>query len=131
MNAARKRIILAGGFVRHPVPSAARLASRMVSHVSPTLLVRLIYLYARIARIRYRYAPEVLGGIEVAQQQPGGANLPPVRVAYLLLTNFAWCFSCWRQISAQKLSARGTARHSSGESLGFGEHLPLAKAMST
>ncbi len=67
--AARQRfqvhgIILAGGFGRHPAGWGVWLAHKLTGNVSPTLLTRLIALYAYFARVRYRYAPEVLSGME-------------------------------------------------------------------
>lgn len=55
-----KGLILAGGFALHPVPVAVRLASRLARDVPPPLMTRLLQLYARVFRLRYRRAPEVL-----------------------------------------------------------------------
>jgi pimeloyl-ACP methyl ester carboxylesterase len=57
-------IILAGGFARHPMQWAARLAERVMGGISLSLLVRLMFGYARIARFRYRRSPETLAGIQ-------------------------------------------------------------------
>ena len=56
-------IILAGGFVRHPAQWGVRVAERVTGGVSLTLLTRILFGYAKIARFRYRHAPEVLTGI--------------------------------------------------------------------
>lgn len=56
-------VILAGGFVRYPARWAVRLAERLTKGISLTLLTRLLFGYAKIARSRYRHSPEVLGDI--------------------------------------------------------------------
>jgi pimeloyl-ACP methyl ester carboxylesterase len=66
---ARKRfqvegVILAGGFVRHPMRWGVRLAERLTGGVSLSLLTRILFGYAKVARYRYRRAPEVLASIQ-------------------------------------------------------------------
>jgi pimeloyl-ACP methyl ester carboxylesterase len=56
-------VVLAGGFVRHPLQWGVRLAERLAGAVSLTLLTRILFGYAKIARYRYRYAPETLASI--------------------------------------------------------------------
>jgi pimeloyl-ACP methyl ester carboxylesterase len=56
-------LILAGGFVRHPMRRGVRLAERLVGSISLGLLTRLIFGYARVARFRFRREPEVLAAI--------------------------------------------------------------------
>jgi pimeloyl-ACP methyl ester carboxylesterase len=56
-------LILAGGFVRHPVIWAVRLAGR-VSGAIPLWFVKLFCVgYARYARLRHKHAPETLASI--------------------------------------------------------------------
>jgi pimeloyl-ACP methyl ester carboxylesterase len=56
-------LILAGGFVRHPVIWAVRLAGR-VSRAIPLRCVKLFCVaYARYARLRHRSAPETLASV--------------------------------------------------------------------
>ena len=56
-------LILAGGFVRHPVIWAVRMAGR-VSSAIPMLFVKLFCVgYARYARFRHKRAPETLASI--------------------------------------------------------------------
>ncbi len=56
-------LVLAGGFVRHPVIWAVRLAKR-VSGAIPLRLVKLLCVgYARYARFRHRRAPETYASI--------------------------------------------------------------------
>ncbi|HWH70624.1 MAG TPA: alpha/beta hydrolase [Candidatus Sulfotelmatobacter sp.] len=67
--AARKRfelqgLILAGGFVRHPARWGVRLAERVCGGVSLTLLTRVLFGYAKVARFRFQHSPEVLRGVE-------------------------------------------------------------------
>jgi pimeloyl-ACP methyl ester carboxylesterase len=57
-------IILAGGFARHPMRWAVRMAERILGGISLSLLVRLMFGYARVARFRYRRSPETLAGIQ-------------------------------------------------------------------
>jgi pimeloyl-ACP methyl ester carboxylesterase len=56
--------ILAGGFVQHPVRAGVRLAEKCTGGISLGLITRMLFAYARIARFRYRHAPEVLTGID-------------------------------------------------------------------
>jgi pimeloyl-ACP methyl ester carboxylesterase len=65
---ARKRfavrgVILAGGFVRHPLPWGVRLAEWLCGRISLALLRRMLLGYARLARLRYRHEPEVLAAV--------------------------------------------------------------------
>jgi pimeloyl-ACP methyl ester carboxylesterase len=67
--AARKQleiegVILAGGFVRHPIRAGVRLAERIANGIPLSLLVRIMFGYAKIARFRYRHSPETLAGIQ-------------------------------------------------------------------
>jgi pimeloyl-ACP methyl ester carboxylesterase len=57
-------VILAGGFVKHPLRWAARLAERLTGRVSNAWFVRFIFGYAKIARFRYRRSPETLAKID-------------------------------------------------------------------
>jgi pimeloyl-ACP methyl ester carboxylesterase len=57
-------VILAGGFVRHPMQWGVRLADIILGGVSLSLLTRLMFGYAKAARFRYRHAPETLVTIE-------------------------------------------------------------------
>lgn len=56
-------IVLAGGFVRHPMRWAARLAQHLLNGLPLRLLVRLMFGYDRIARIRYRRSRQTLAGV--------------------------------------------------------------------
>ena len=57
-------IVLAGGFVKHPFRWAARLAEKISGRLSFSLLVWLIFIFAKIARFRFRHAPESLATID-------------------------------------------------------------------
>lgn len=57
-------VVLAGGFVRHPARWAARLAERVTGRIPLSLMVRIMFGYARIARFRYRRSPATLAGIQ-------------------------------------------------------------------
>lgn len=56
-------LILAGGFVRHPVLWAVRAARRVVAQLPLPWLRLWLSLYARFARFRHRHAPETLAAI--------------------------------------------------------------------
>ncbi len=56
-------VILAGGFVRHPLRWAVRLAEKLTGRISDAMVVRLIFAYAKIARFRYRRSPETLANL--------------------------------------------------------------------
>ncbi len=57
-------VILAGGFVKHPMRRAARLAEKLTGKMSNALFVRIIFGYAKVARFRYRRSPETLATID-------------------------------------------------------------------
>jgi pimeloyl-ACP methyl ester carboxylesterase len=57
-------LILANGFVRHPVIWGVRLAKLICSGVSLTWLTRFLYVYAKYARFRHRHAPETMASIQ-------------------------------------------------------------------
>jgi pimeloyl-ACP methyl ester carboxylesterase len=57
-------VILAGGFVRHPMRWGVRLAERLTGGLSLSLLTHILFGYAKVARYRYRRAPEVLTSIQ-------------------------------------------------------------------
>jgi pimeloyl-ACP methyl ester carboxylesterase len=56
-------VILAGGFVRHPMRRGVRLAERLCGGMSLRLLTGILFGYARVARFRFRHAPDVLANI--------------------------------------------------------------------
>jgi pimeloyl-ACP methyl ester carboxylesterase len=67
--AARKRfdiegIILAGGFVRHPLCWGVRLSERIAGSISLGLLTQILFGYARLARVRFETSPEALAEIK-------------------------------------------------------------------
>jgi pimeloyl-ACP methyl ester carboxylesterase len=57
-------IILAGGFVKHPMRWAVWLAEKFTGRISTALFVRIVFGYAKIARFRYRHSPETLATID-------------------------------------------------------------------
>ncbi len=59
-----KGLILAGGFVRHPVRWGARLAERMVGDASLDAITRILFGYAKVSRLRFRRSPETIAGIQ-------------------------------------------------------------------
>jgi pimeloyl-ACP methyl ester carboxylesterase len=65
-------LILAGGFVRHPMPWAARLVRRLSGGLSQGLISLVLSGYARVAHFRYRRSPEVQASIRefIARRTP-------------------------------------------------------------
>lgn len=57
-------IILAGGFVKHPIRAGVRLAERTGRGISLRLLTRIMFGYAKVARFRYRHSPETRADIQ-------------------------------------------------------------------
>jgi pimeloyl-ACP methyl ester carboxylesterase len=57
-------VILAGGFVKHPMRWGVRLAERLCGGIALALLTHIMFGYAKVARFRYRNAPEVLANIK-------------------------------------------------------------------
>ena len=57
-------LILAGGFARHPMRWGVRLAERVCGDISLSLMTRILFGYARVARFRFRNSPETQAGIE-------------------------------------------------------------------
>jgi pimeloyl-ACP methyl ester carboxylesterase len=56
-------VILAGGFLRHPMPRGARVAERLVSRIPLALVKPIVSVYKVIAQLRYRRSPEVLSDL--------------------------------------------------------------------
>jgi pimeloyl-ACP methyl ester carboxylesterase len=57
-------VVLAGGFVRHPLLWGVRLAVRVGQDIPLVLLVRLLLGYAKLMRNRRRDAPETVASLE-------------------------------------------------------------------
>jgi pimeloyl-ACP methyl ester carboxylesterase len=57
-------LILAGGFVQHPMRWGARFAERVVGGVSLRLVTTVIFGYSKIARFRFRNAPETMADLD-------------------------------------------------------------------
>jgi pimeloyl-ACP methyl ester carboxylesterase len=57
-------VILAGGFVRHPMRRGVRLAERLCGSLPLRLLTGILFSYAKVARFRFRHAPDVLANID-------------------------------------------------------------------
>jgi pimeloyl-ACP methyl ester carboxylesterase len=57
-------VILAGGFVRHPINWGVRLAEFLCGAISLGLLTRILFGYARIARLRNRHSPETRAALD-------------------------------------------------------------------
>lgn len=57
-------LILAGGFVQHSMRWAARLVQRVAGAMPLSLITRILFGYAKVARFRYRRSPETLADVE-------------------------------------------------------------------
>ena len=57
-------VILAGGFVQHPIRTGVRFAERVGRGISLFLLTRIMFGYAKVARFRYRHSPETMASIQ-------------------------------------------------------------------
>jgi len=57
-------LIFAGGFGRHPMRWGVRLAERLCGSFPVGLMTRILFGYARVARLRYRRSPEVQANIQ-------------------------------------------------------------------
>ena len=57
-------VILAGGFVKHPMRWTMWLAERLTGRMSNALFVWIIFSYAKIAKFRYRHSPGTLARID-------------------------------------------------------------------
>lgn len=53
-------LVLAGGFVRHSMRWAVRLAEKIAGSISLRTIAWIIFTYAKIARYRYRKSPETM-----------------------------------------------------------------------
>jgi pimeloyl-ACP methyl ester carboxylesterase len=56
-------VVLAGGFVRHPIQWGVRLAERAAAGVSLGFIARFLFFYARVARFRFRHSPDLVADI--------------------------------------------------------------------
>ena len=123
-------VILAGGFTRHPMRWAVRLAERVGGGISLGLLTRILFGYAKVARYRYRRSPETLAHIQefiarrteldrraaihrlrlVAQNDPRPiarqAKVPVYALAGLVDPIVPWCFvRAWLRKNCPNLRA--------------------------
>src|SRR4029078_2727152 len=57
-------VILAGGFVRHPMRWAARLLERIAGRNPFSMIVAGLFGYAKVARFRFRHSPATLAGVQ-------------------------------------------------------------------
>jgi pimeloyl-ACP methyl ester carboxylesterase len=57
-------LILAGGFTRYPLRWSVRLAERVAGGISLSLVTRILFGYAKVARFRYRNSPETLANLQ-------------------------------------------------------------------
>jgi pimeloyl-ACP methyl ester carboxylesterase len=56
-------VILAGGFVRHPMRWGVRLAERLCGGIPLRLVTRILFGYSKVARFRFRHAPDTLANL--------------------------------------------------------------------
>jgi pimeloyl-ACP methyl ester carboxylesterase len=56
-------VILAGGFIRYPMRWGVRLAERVGGSIPLSLVTRVLFGYAKVARFRFRHSPETAANI--------------------------------------------------------------------
>lgn len=56
--------VLAGGFVRYPGQRFMRLLEKVLGHIPSFILVKIIFGYARVARLRYHRSPEIIATLD-------------------------------------------------------------------
>ena len=57
-------LILAGGFVKHPMNRAVRFAEALAGRMSLSVVTQVLFGYAKLSRFRFRNAPDTLQGID-------------------------------------------------------------------
>ena len=57
-------VVLAGGFVKHPLYGAIRLMEILIGSIPLAVMVWVMFSYAKIARYRYRHSPQTLATID-------------------------------------------------------------------
>ncbi len=57
-------VILAGGFVKHPIRACVRFAEKCGRGIPLRWLIWIMFTYAKIARYRYRHSPETKASIQ-------------------------------------------------------------------
>ena len=57
-------LILAGGFVKHPMRGLVRLAEKLTGRMSNAVFIGIMFGYAKMARFRYRHSPETLATLD-------------------------------------------------------------------
>ncbi len=84
-------LILAGGFVRHPVIPGVRLAKVFCAETPPWFLRLFLWVYPKYARFRHRRAPETLRDIAefvVRRQTPGDREAMAHRLNLIAAADF-------------------------------------------
>jgi pimeloyl-ACP methyl ester carboxylesterase len=57
-------VILAGGFVKHPLRGGAALLGKMLGGMPLSLITRIMFGYARVTRVRFGRSPEIIAELE-------------------------------------------------------------------
>lgn len=57
-------VILAGGFVKHPMRWAVRSLEKLFGPVSLRIITAMIFAGSKIARFRYRHSPEIMASLD-------------------------------------------------------------------
>ena len=84
-------LILAGGFVRHPVIAGVKAAGRFCATAPPWSLRLFLWAYPKYARFRHRRAPETLHDIEefvTRRQAPGDREAMTHRLNLIAAADF-------------------------------------------
>lgn len=68
-------VILAGGFARHPLRGAVRLAERLCGRLSMRMITSLIFGYGKISGLAYRRSPETIANLKEFMERRTEADL--------------------------------------------------------
>ena len=84
-------LILAGGFVRHPIIAGVRAAGKFCADAPPWTLRLFLWAYPKFARFRHRHAPETLAEIAefvTRRQVPGDREAMTHRLDLIAQADF-------------------------------------------
>ncbi len=84
-------VILAGGFVRHPIIWGVRAAEKLTGSISFKLLTSILFGYARLTRARYANDPEVMLEIKEFMARRTELDRQAARHRLHLLANSNFC----------------------------------------
>ncbi|HEY3762772.1 MAG TPA: alpha/beta hydrolase [Verrucomicrobiae bacterium] len=84
-------VILAGGFVRHPMRWAVRAAERLFGRLSLRVFVAVIYGFSKFARYRYHRSPEITDSLDEFVERRTKLDLQAAQHRLHLIANYDPC----------------------------------------